>query len=233
MLQSIFSWLSNAMEATPQTALAAAFLWGLLSILLSPCHLASIPLVVGFLQGGGNISTRRAFGLSTVFSGAILLSIAAIGLITGLAGRMLGDIGSIGNIAVAIVFIAIGLVLLDVIRLPSWSTPAQKAVDTRRFRSAFVLGLIFGLAAGPCTFAFMAPVLGVVMRTASRRFGFAFALILLYALGHCSVIILAGTFTGAVQKYLNWNDRSKGAMILKKVCGMLIIAGGVYLLLHL
>jgi len=233
MLQSIFSWLSNAMDAAPHAALTAAFLWGLLSILLSPCHLASIPLFVGFLQGGGNISIRRAFGLSTVFSGAILLSIAVIGLITSLAGRMLGDIGSIGNIAIAIVFFAIGLLLLDVIRLPAWSTLAQKNVSTRRYRSAFVLGLIFGAAVGPCTFAFMAPVLGVVIRTASIRFGFAIALILFYALGHCSVIILAGTFTGAVQKYLDWNERSRGAVIIKKGCGVLVIAGGIYLLLHL
>jgi cytochrome c-type biogenesis protein len=51
-----------------------------------------------------------------------------------------------------------------------------------------------------------------------------------YAVGHCSVIILAGTFTGIVQKYLNWNEKSKGAVILKKACGVLVIIGAIYLI---
>jgi len=50
-----------------------------------------------------------------------------------------------------------------------------------------------------------------------------------YGLGHCSVIVLAGTSTGLVQKYLNWNEKSKGAVILKRICGLLVLAGGVYL----
>ena len=48
--------------------------------------------------------------------------------------------------------------------------------------------------------------------------------------GHCSVIVLAGTFTSVVQRYLNWNERSKGAVILKKACGVLVIVGGLYLI---
>jgi cytochrome c-type biogenesis protein len=55
-------------------------------------------------------------------------------------------------------------------------------------------------------------------------------LLAVYGLGHCSVIVLAGTSTGMVQKYLNWNEKSKGAVILKKVCGLLVLAGGVYLI---
>jgi cytochrome c-type biogenesis protein len=49
--------------------------------------------------------------------------------------------------------------------------------------------------------------------------------------GHCSVIVLAGTFTEAVQRYLDWNERSRGTVIIKRICGVLVIAGGLYLLL--
>jgi cytochrome c-type biogenesis protein len=65
---------------------------------------------------------------------------------------------------------------------------------------------------------------------ASTRPVLATSLILFYAIGHCAVIVLAGTFTSMVQRYLNWNERSKGALILKKVCGVLVILGGVYLI---
>ncbi|MFO7891760.1 MAG: cytochrome c biogenesis protein CcdA [bacterium] len=96
--------------------------------------------------------------------------------------------------------------------------------------AAFMIGLIFGVALGPCTFAYMAPMLGIAFNTASTRPVFAGSMILFYAVGHCSVIVLAGTFTSMVQKYLHWNERSKGAVILKKICGILVILGGIYLI---
>ena len=87
------------------------------------------------------------------------------------------------------------------------------------------------MALGPCTFAYMAPMLGVVFRVASARLLFAVSLILAYAVGHCSVIVFAGTFTEVLQRYLNWNETSRGAVILKKACGILVIIGGIYLIL--
>jgi cytochrome c-type biogenesis protein len=42
--------------------------------------------------------------------------------------------------------------------------------------------------------------------------------------------VAAGTSTELVQRYLNWNDASKGAVVLKRVCGALVILAGLYLL---
>jgi cytochrome c-type biogenesis protein len=53
--------------------------------------------------------------------------------------------------------------------------------------------------------------------------------LLAYGIGHCSVIVFAGTFTNVVQAYLNWNERSSGTVIIKKICGILVMIGGVYL----
>jgi cytochrome c-type biogenesis protein len=228
MIQSVFEWLSNTLESSMPVALLGSFVWGILSVLLSPCHLSSIPLIVGFIGGEGRVSTRKAFGLAGFFSIGILLTIGLIGLVTGLMGRMLGDIGRIGNYLVAVVFIVIGLHLLGVIGLPYMNRAGQPLVKRRGFLAAFLMGLLFGVAVGPCTFAFMAPMLGMVFRMASTRLIFSVALVLAYGVGHCSVIVLAGTFTGLVQKYLNWNERSKGALILRKVCGVLVILGGIY-----
>ena len=92
-MEKLFTTLTHAVEGTPAIAIIAALVWGVLSILLSPCHLASIPLIVGFIDQQGRISTRRAFYISSLFAVGILITIAGIGAVTAAAGRMLGDVG--------------------------------------------------------------------------------------------------------------------------------------------
>jgi len=228
-MERLFTLLTEAVHGAPVVALAAALVWGVLSILLSPCHLASIPLIVGFIDEQGRISPKRAFLISTLFAVGILITIAAIGVITAAAGRMMGDVGKWGNYVVAVIFFVVGLHLLDVIPMP-WSGPGQVGMKRKGMLAALVLGLVFGIALGPCTFAYMAPMLGVVFHTGGTNPVFGSLLLLLYGVGHCSVIVAAGTSTELVQRYLNWNERSKGSVVLKKVCGVLVILGGFYLL---
>lgn len=229
MIEQIFSSLSQAVSGAPAIALLAAAGWGILSILLSPCHLASIPLIVGFIDEQGQVGTRRAFFISNLFAFGILLSIALIGLLTALAGRMLGDLGSWGNWLVAVIFLVFGLHLWGLIPL-LWSGPGQIGLQRKGLLAALLLGLVFGVALGPCTFAFMGPVIGVAFTEAAQNMLYAAALLLAYGLGHCSVIVFAGTFTEKVQQYLNWNERSSGTLWVKRVCGLLVIAGGVWLI---
>ena len=229
MLEQLLSSLSQAVSGAPLIALAAAAGWGVLSILLSPCHLASIPLIVGFIDGQGRMSTARAFVISNLFATGILVSIALIGLLTALAGRMLGDLGPWGNWLVAGIFFLFGLHLWGLIPMP-WSGPAQVGMERKGLLAALILGLIFGIALGPCTFAFMGPVLGVAFAEANKSLLYAASLLLAYGIGHCAVIVFAGTFTEKVQRYLNWNEQSKGTLWLKRVCGLLVIAGGIWLI---
>ncbi len=228
-MEQLFTTLTHAVEGAPAVALGAAFVWGILSILLSPCHLASIPLIVGFIDEQGRISTRRAFVISTLFSVGILITIGVIGAITAAAGRMMGDVGRYGNYFVAIIFFAVGLHLLDVIPMP-WSGPGKVGMKRRGMLAALILGLVFGIALGPCTFAYMAPMLGITFKLAATNIAYGILLLTIYGVGHCSVIVLAGTSTELVQKYLNWNEQSKGAVIVKRVCGVLVLLGGVYLI---
>jgi len=228
-MQELFTTLTHAVESTPLVALAAAFIWGILSIILSPCHLASIPLIVGFIDEQGKISTKRAFFISTLFAVGILITIAAIGAITAAAGRMMGDVGRYGNYFVALIFFVVGLHLLGVIPMPL-SGPGKVGMKMRGLLAALILGLVFGIALGPCTFAYMAPVLAVTFKVAANSLIYGIALLFVYGIGHCSVIVLAGTFTEVVQHYLNWNEKSRGADILKKVCGALVLLGGLYLI---
>ena len=159
----------------------------------------------------------------------ILVTIGAIGGITAAAGRMMGDVGRYGNYFVAVVFFVVGLHLLGIIPMP-WSGPGQVGMKRKGMLAAFILGLVFGIALGPCTFAYMAPMLGLTFSLAATNIAYGIFLLLIYGIGHCSVIVFAGTFTEVIQRYLNWNERSKGAIILKKVCGVLVLIGGVYMI---
>lgn len=229
MTEGIFTWLTQLVESTPLIAFGSAFLWGMLSVILSPCHLSSIPLIVGFISQQEKLTTKKAFYISVLFSTGILITIGAIGFLTSITGRMLGDIGRWGNYFVAIVFFLVGLVLLDIIKI---NIPGLSGIQMKKRGpwAAFLLGLIFGVALGPCTFAFMAPIIAVAFSTSGTHLTFGIILLLAYGIGHCLVIVLAGTFTKIIQRYLNWNEKSKGTILVKKICGILIIIGGIYII---
>src|SRR5512140_56271 len=162
-MEQFFTTLSHAVEGAPAVALGASAVWGILSIILSPCHLASIPLIVGFISGQGRVSTARASSIATLFAVGILVTIAAIGVTTAAAGRMMGDVGRWGNYFVAAIFFVVGLHLLGMIPMP-WSGPGQVNMKRKGLLAALVLGLVFGVALGPCTFAYMAPMLGIAFK---------------------------------------------------------------------
>ncbi len=230
MFEGIFTTLYEAMNGTVWLAIVASFVWGVLSILLSPCHLSSIPLIVGFISSQGKITTRRTFYISSIFSIGILITIALIGIITASLGRLMGDIGSVGNYLVAGVFFLVGLYLLGLLKT-DWDFTGLKPVKSKGLLAALILGLLFGLALGPCTFAYMAPVLGIVFQTAQTNYILAMIFLLAFGIGHCSVIVSAGTLVGKLQKYLNWSEGSETILWIKRICGVLVIFGGVYLLL--
>jgi len=150
-MQGLFEELTAAVAGAAPVALAAGFAWGVLSVVLSPCHLASIPLIVGFLQGQDRPGRRRALALSSLFAAGILVTVAAVGAATAAAGHVTGDVGPVGNVLVAAVFIGVGLGFLDLVPLPL-PAPARVGLRRRGAWAALVLGLFFGVALGPCTF---------------------------------------------------------------------------------
>ncbi len=228
-MDTLFTTLSRAVEGQPAVAIAGALAWGLASLLLSPCHLASIPLVVGFVNGQPEVTPRRGVAIAGLFSLGLFTTIGVIGGLTAAAGRLAGDVGSWANYVVAVVFFGVGLSLLDVIPL-GWSTPSTPRFRGRGPWAALALGLVFGIALGPCTFAYMAPMLGVTFAVAGSSAAYGVLLIAAYGLGHCAVIVLAGASTGWVRRYLHWSDTSRGVTFLRYASGVLVLVGGLYLL---
>ena len=225
----LFESLTTAVQGAPHVALAAALAWGVLSIVLSPCHLASIPLIVGFIQGRGESAPRRAALLATLFALGILITIAMIGALTAAAGRLMGDVGALGNLLVGAVFILVGMALLDIVPL-AWTAPQPTGMKSRGAWAAFLLGLVFGIALGPCTFAYLAPMLAVTFKVAGTTPLYGVALLAAYGLGHCLVIVLAGSSAAWTQRVLDWNAGSATGRRVKQVCGVLVIVGGLYML---
>ena len=229
MLETLFTWVTKLLYGNPLVGLFGALIWGILSILLSPCHLASIPLIVGFISQQEQLTTRKAFRISLAFALGILVTIGVIGFVTSLLGRMLGDIGRWSNYLVAGIFVLVGLYLLGIIKL---ELPGAANAKTRGkgVWAGFLLGLLFGLALGPCTFAYMAPILAIVLAKSSSSLVYGIPLLLAYGLGHCSVIVFAGTFTRVIENYLRWNESSKALGLVKKACGILLIVAAAYMI---
>ena len=227
MIEHLFTWLTLAMNDRFEIAILAAIGWGVTSIILSPCHLSSIPLVIGYLTSQGPEGIKRPFSLSFVFATGILITIALIGALTASAGRMLGDVGVWGNIVVSGVFFVVGLYLMDLIKLP-WngiipqSNPCPRldrclAVGSHlRHRARSVHVCLYGAGARRGVYRCdRSPIPGAWLIAA-------------FGIGHCAVIVGAGGAAGTVQKYLNWTNRSRSALLLKRGAGILVMLGGVY-----
>lgn len=226
MIGELFSWLGSLMSASFGLALLASFCWGIVSVLFSPCHLTSIPLVIGYISRDERISSRRSLWMAFLFAMGMLLSIALIGLATAVLGRLLGDVGLWGNILVALIFLIMGLYLLELIPL-SWNgLPLHQGHHGAW--GALMLGLIFGIGLGPCTFAFLAPVLGIVFQLAQQEWLKPLLLVLAFGIGHAAVITLAGGLGARLQNYLAWSAASPAAGRVRKAAGILVLLGGIY-----
>jgi cytochrome c-type biogenesis protein len=73
-------------------------------------------------------------------------------------------------------------------------------------------------------------MLAVTFKLAKTAPFYGASLLLAYGVRHCSVIVLAGTSTELVQRFLNWNEQSKGVAVVKITCGVLVLLGGVWLI---
>jgi cytochrome c-type biogenesis protein len=218
----IHGWMGSGVGL----AAVGCFLWGVVSVLFSPCHLASIPLIVGYVAGQDRlVQGRQAAMYAGLFTSGLFLTIAAIGVICALLGRMLGDVGPYWTIVVGLVLLWVALDMLGVSKC-SMGGSLMGRFSLRGMSGAFVLGLAYGILSGSCTFGFIAPILAII--TVQEKIATGILLIILFGLGHCIPIVIAGSSTALVRRLLANASWQRGGMAFRRTAGALIGIMGLY-----
>jgi len=230
MLESIFLTVNEWMVSGTAIAAVGCFAWGMVSVLFSPCHMASIPLIVAYVGGQEKaVIPRQAAGYSAAFTTGLFISIAIIGIICALLGRMLGDVGNFWQILVGAVLIWVALGMLGVEKCAMSGSLLYK-LNLKGLAGAFGLGLINGVLSGSCTFGFIAPILAII--TVQQKIAVGILFILVFAAGHCLPIVAAGSSTAAMRKVMENSAWQGTGNWFRRAAGIIIVLLGVYFILN-
>ncbi|PXF57598.1 MAG: cytochrome C biosynthesis protein [Deltaproteobacteria bacterium] len=230
MLETFFLTINEWIGGGAAIAAAGCFLWGIISVAFSPCHLASIPLIVAYVGGQKEIlEPGQAAYYSVAFSVGLFITIAVIGIICALLGRMLGNVGNYWQILVGLVLLWVALGMFGVGQC-SVSGSLLYSLNLKGIFGAFALGLAYGVLSGSCTFGFIAPILAII--TIQQKVALGILFILLFAVGHCLPIVVAGCSGASVRALLEnstWQDAGKW---FRKGAGGVIAALGIYFIVN-
>jgi len=212
-------------QTNPWLAPLAVFLGGALTA-SNPCVLAMIPLMMAFIGAyQGTSGAKKAFSFSILFVIGLTITFTLLGIVAALMGRLIGDVGRFWPYLVAAVCLVMGLHLLGVwsfdLSLPRSWKPKQGGPW-----GAFLLGLLFGVVSTPCA----TPILAVLLVYIASKGNLAYGalLLFLYALGHCVLILIAGTSMGWAKRIIESRGLNTGLAYLRKGGGVLIILIGFY-----
>jgi cytochrome c-type biogenesis protein len=226
MLDQVFLTINEWMMGGVLIAAAGCFLWGMVSVAFSPCHMASIPLIVGYVAGQEKaLRAKDAVWYAVVFSVGLFISIALVGIICSLLGRMLGEIGPYWTILVGAILIWVALDMWGVSAC-SMSGGLMGRIKIKGMLGAFVLGLSYGILSGSCTFGFIAPILAFI--TIQQKIMIGIVYIVLFGIGHCIPIAVAGSSTATVRKLLENSSFHEGSQWFRKCAGAAIGILGIY-----
>jgi cytochrome c-type biogenesis protein len=225
-MDSFFITVNQWMTSGTILAAAGCFIWGIISVLLSPCHLASIPLIVAYVGGQEKaVKPKQAGVYALAFSIGLFITIALIGIACALLGRMMGDVGSYFQVLVGIILIWVALGMLGV-ESCSMSGRLLYRLNVRGIAGAFVLGLAYGVLSGSCTFGFIAPILAII--TVQAKVATGVLLIILFAFGHCLPIVIAGSSMALVRRILENSAWQITGTVFRKMAGAVIVCLGIY-----
>ena len=226
-MERLFGDLQQILQHSPWLAIVAVFFGGMTTA-LNPCVLAMVPLLMGVVAGNRETTTvRRSLVFSLFFVLGLALTFTTLGLISGLMGRMFGDVGKFWKYAVAGVCLLMGLHLLGALK---WNLPVLAGIRVKKqgYSGAFLLGLLFGIVSTPCAVPILAVLLAYVAGEGNPVFGGL--LLFVYALGHSVLVLIAGTSVGAAKGLLESKGLRKAHAIIQKIAGVLIIGIGLYFL---
>lgn len=228
-MEGLFGDISQLIQQNSWLAVIAVFVGGMTTA-SNPCVLAMIPLLMSVVAGAKTTSIKKSLGFSALFVLGLSITFAILGLISALMGKMLGDVGAFWKYLVAGVCLIMGLHLLGLFKF-NINLPQPMRVRRGGPVGAFLLGLLFGAVSTPCAVPILAVLLAYVGSKGNIIYG-GF-LLLIYALGHSALILVAGTSMGAAKRLIESKGLRKTNWALQKIAGIIIILVGAYFLFWL
>ena len=224
-METLLNHLSQSITENPLLAYLGVFLGGILSS-SSPCVLATIPLVIGYVGGYSEGNRRRAVLYSLTFILGLSLTFTVLGAIASIVGGLFGVISRTWYFVVGGIATIIGLHLVG---LFEWNLPVPVHLQPKKkgILGAFLLGLFFGIISSPCATPVLALILTFVATKGEVVYGTS--LLFIYALGHCALIFLAGIATGFVENFIKSKGISNITTWGKRIGGSIVIFAGIYL----
>lgn len=230
MINNLLLSLNQWMAGGAWIAAIGCFFWGMVSVLLSPCHMASIPLIVSYVAGQENsANTKSAVYYAVTFTIGLFITIALVGIVCSLLGRMLGDVGPWWTIMVGAILIWVALDMLGV-QACSISGSLMARLRVQGIGGALLLGLAYGVLSGSCTFGFIAPILAII--TIQQKVATGVLFILLFGLGHCIPIAVAGSSAALVRRLLENSRFQQGGLWFRRAAGVAIAGLGGYFIIQ-
>jgi len=225
-MEIFLNHLSQSLSENPLLAYLGVFIGGILSS-SSPCVLATIPLVIGYVGGYSEGDRRKAFLYSLTFILGLSITFTILGAIASLVGGLFGVISRSWYFIVGGIAVIIGLHLIG---LFNWSLPVPVHLQPKQkgILGAFLLGIFFGIVSSPCATPVLALILTFVASKGEVAYGTS--LLFVYALGHCALIFLAGTATGFVENFVKSKGISNVTAWGKRIGGSIVVFAGIYLI---
>lgn len=225
-MDNLVQVFSNTNQATWYLLLFASFVGGLLAS-LSPCSLAMLPLIIGYVGGYSKETPFRTFLQLCCFILGTAIVFTIIGIACALTGSVFASaMGGYFTILMASLLLVMGLKLLGIL---DFETPTIiKAMPTNSTNSIFLypvlLGITFALAGTPCS----TPILAGIMAFAAigKNLSMAVLMLFLFALGQGLILILAGLFTSSIK---NMRSLANFTEILLKFSGVLLLGVAMFL----
>jgi len=223
-METLLNHLSQSLSGNPLLAYLGVFIGGIISS-SSPCVLATIPLVIGYVSGYSEGNRRKALLYSLTFILGLSITFTILGAIASFIGGLFGVTGRTWYFVVGGVAIAIGLQLIG---LYEWNLPVPVLQPKQRgILGAFVLGLIFGIVSSPCATPVLVLILTFVASKGEVLYGTS--LLFVYAIGHCALIFLAGIAAGFAESFIKSRGISNITILGKKIGGSIVVLVGLYM----
>ena len=224
-METFLNHLSQSIADNPFLAYLGVFVGGIVSS-SSPCVLATIPLVIGYVGGYSEGNRRKAVLYSLTFILGLSLTFTVLGAIASLIGGLFGMISRTWYFIIGGVAIAIGLHLIGIYSM-NIPTPVNLQPKRRGIVGAFLLGGLFGIVSSPCATPVLALILAFVASKVEVVYGTS--LLFVYAIGHCALIFLAGTAAGFVESFVQSRGIANITNWSKKAGGVIVSLVGIYL----